>query len=173
MKFVNSILFLCLSGLMMAGVHTRMTYSVEEIGGGRWAYTYMIENITLDESIEEFTVWFPLGQYDNLVPESPAEIVQDWNELFWNPNIILNEDGGYDVLANSVVLEAGQSVEGFRVSFDWIGVGIPGSQHYEIIDPVTFETIESGFTVIPEPMSMGLWVMVFSGLYVRRVSRKG
>ena len=49
----------------------------------------------------------------------------------------------------------GQNVSGFTVSFDWLGTGDPGSQFYEIIDPDTFDTIDSGFTV-PEPAILPL-----------------
>ena len=44
----------------------------------------------------------------------------------------------------------GQSVSGFLVKFDWLGGGTPGSQLYKIVNPVTFETIDSG-TTVPEP----------------------
>jgi len=52
-------------------------------------------------------------------------------------------------------------VAGFAVSFDWLGTGEPGAQFYEIIDPDTFETIDSGWTV-PEPGTICL--LSFGGL---------
>jgi len=48
------------------------------------------------------------------------------------------------------------------------GVGEPGSQYYEIIDPVTFETIEDGYT-IPEPGT--LLLLGLGGFVLRRITK--
>ena len=52
----------------------------------------------------------------------------------------------------------GQSVEGFTVSFDWLGTGLPGSQPFEIINPLDSQTIDSGNTV-PEPATLLLFAL--------------
>jgi hypothetical protein len=69
---------------------------------------------------------------------------------------VLLDDGGYDVKALSVGIGVGQSVGGFAVRFDWLGDAlVPGSQFYEIIDPDTFQPIDSGMTkLIPEPATL-------------------
>ncbi len=63
----------------------------------------------------------------------------------------MKDDGAYDALTTNSGIGIGVTVSDFSVSFDWLGVGEPGAQFYEIIDPVTFETIDSGITIIPEP----------------------
>ena len=41
---------------------------------------------------------------------------------------------------------------GFAVQFTWLGAGTPGAQPFEIVDPDTFQTLESGSTtVVPLP----------------------
>jgi len=58
-------------------------------------------------------------------------------------------------MATGLDIAIGEHVYGFAVSFDWLGEGEPGAQFYEIIDPDTFETINSGWTV-PEPGGDGV-----------------
>ncbi|MHC4462646.1 MAG: hypothetical protein ACYS30_14610 [Planctomycetota bacterium] len=53
-------------------------------------------------------------------------------------------------------IRVGEHVYGFSISFDWLGTGEPGSQFYEIINPVTFETIEDGHSV-PDPAALLLF----------------
>ncbi len=73
----------------------------------------------------------------------------------------MQDDGGYDALAEltNPGIVAGQSVKGFSVKFNWLGQGAPGSQRYEIINPLTFETIDSGVTIIPEPASAAIMIL--------------
>jgi len=52
-----------------------------------------------------------------------------------------------------VGIGVGETVSGFAVSFDWLGGGEPGPQTYEIVDPGTLATIDSGVTV-PEPTTL-------------------
>ena len=59
----------------------------------------------------------------------------------------------------------GKSISRFSVNFEWLGVDMPGSQYYEIIDPLTFAAIESGYTT-PEPAT-GL-VLLSGVLLLRR-----
>jgi len=77
----------------------------------------------------------------------------------------LPDDGGYDAKVLVAGIAEGQTVGDFAVSFDWLGAGQPGSQAYDIIDPQTFETIDSGQT-IPEPAT--LLLLGLGGLALRR-----
>ncbi len=55
---------------------TEIWYEVSDIGSGQWEYLYTVENIGLSGGIEEFTIWFDYGLYDNLVvttPETPPD----------------------------------------------------------------------------------------------------
>ena len=142
---------------------TKIQYEATGLGSGRWQYSYGVSNISLTEAIEEFTIWFDFGLYDNLAIETSDPPAGDWDELVIQPEQVLGDDGYYDALTLGLGIDIGETESGFTVSFEWLGVGQPGSQFYEIIDPDTFETIDSGYT-IPEPgtlLLLGLGSAVF------------
>lgn len=143
----------------VAGLNTEIFHSVENVQDNRWIYTYQVHNIALEEGISEFTIWFELSKYENLAVESIG-VPAGWVESVWQPMPALLDDGGYDVLSLTENISAGQSLSGFQVAFDWIGDGVPGVQSYEIINPDTFETIETGYTVlVPEPASAMIMIL--------------
>jgi hypothetical protein len=91
-----------------------------------------------------------------------------WDEIVIQPEPVLEDDGAYDAKALSMGIGVGQSVAGFAVSFNWLGDALmPGPQFYEIIDPETFETIDSGMT--PEPAT--LLLLGLGGLTLLRKRR--
>jgi hypothetical protein len=144
----------------VAGSMTWVSYEAQEFGGGRWEYTYEVANIDLavegtPAAIKEFTIWFDFGQYANLVVTTASPLSNAWDGIVWQSDPVLHDAGGYDVLAKigNLGISNGQSVKGFSVKFDWLGQGTPDSQRYEIINPLNFETIDSGVT-IPEPTTM-------------------
>jgi hypothetical protein len=81
---------------------------------------------------------------------------------------VLQDDGAYDARALGPGIGIGQIVTGFSVSFDWLGDAVmPGSQFYEIINPDTYETIDSGWT-IPEPgtfLLLGLGILTLKSTH--------
>ena len=155
--------FFTASGL---GASTQIIYETSELGSGRWQYTYDVTNISLTETIEEFTIWFDFGLYEDLAIKTPDPPASNWSEIVIQPEPVLQDDGAYDARALGLGIGMGQIVTGFAVSFDWLGDGVmPGSQFYEIIDPDTYETIDSGYTV-PEPAT--LLLLGLGGLVLRR-----
>lgn len=125
-------------------------YETTPIDGGRWQNSYNVMNISLSVPIEEFTIWFDYGLYANLNVETPKPLADDWDEIVWQPETVLGDDGAYDAVAKGVGIKPQDGWVGkFIVSFDWLGEGEPGKQFYEIIDPVTLGTLDSGWT--PEP----------------------
>ena len=148
---------------------TKICYEPTEVGADRWQYNYEVTNISLAGAIEEFTIWFDIGQYDNLALETLDPPAANWDELVWDPDPVISDDGGYDAWVNlATPIGVGQSISGFAVSFDWLGTGDPASQYYEIIDPVTFNTIDSGWT-IPEPTTL---ILLGAGLLALRKRRR-
>ena len=143
------------AGSAMGGLDTEIYYEITDLGSGRWQYTYDVRNIGLAEGIEEFTIWFGINDYANLAIETQDPPSSTWDELVWQPEPVFSDDGGYDALATGLNIRTGESVYGFSVSFDWMGVGDPGSQYYEVVDPDTFSIIEAGYT-IPEPATLFL-----------------
>jgi len=144
---------------------TKIQYQAADLGSGRWQYTYDVTNIGLTPVIEEFTIWFDFGSFDNLSIETPDPPAGGWNEVVIQPEPVLGDDGYYDALSLALGIGIGEMVSGFTVSFDWLGSGEPGSQLYEIIDPTTFETLDSGYT-IPEPTT--LLLLGLGGIALRR-----
>jgi len=158
------LVFLLTSGSF--GEATQIIYQTSELGTGRWQYTYDVKNISLTETIEEFTIWFDFGLYDNLAIETPNPPASNWSEIVLQPEPVLQDDGAYDAKALNLGIGIGQIVTGFSVRFDWLGNAVmPGPQFYEIIDPVTYQTIDSGYT-IPEPAT--LLLLALGGLVLRR-----
>ena len=68
------------------------------------------------------------------------------------------------------LIALGDTLGGFGLSFDWISMGNPGSQYFEVFDPLTFEVLESGFTsVVPLPSALFL---IGSGIVPHVVFRR-
>ena len=147
-------------GLLFAAVGfaapTEIIYKASKVGEGRCQYEYSVENKDLSMPIEEFTIWFDFAKYDNLAVETAEPLASEWDEVVWPPEPVLADDGAYDAMALTVGIQQGKRVDGFAVSFDWLGEGGPGSQFYQIVHPETFETIDEGWT-IPEPATLFLF----------------
>ena len=171
-RVVAAAVFVCLFvGPGLGTPDKEIRYETTELGSGKWQYTYEVINLSLSVPIEEFTIWFKYGDYADLSITTTAlqGPSTNWSEVFWNPEPELLDDGAYDALTLDLVgIGVGENVSGFSVSFDWLGVGEPGSQYYEIIDPVTFETIEDGYT-IPEPGT--LLLLGLGGFVLRRITK--
>ena len=122
-------------------------FEVSKLGGGRWEYIYDVSNINILEGLYEFTIYFAAGLYDRLAVETDGVLAATWDELVWDPVDGVGVDGGYDALAELFPIGPAMTARGYSVSFDWFGRGRPGWQYYEIVDPDTFEIIDSGWTV--------------------------
>lgn len=172
-KIISGIIFLCLFAVSAFGdPNTQIIYQTTDLGSGRWQYTYDVYNLSLAEEIQEFTIWFGYGSYDNLAIETLEPPADSWDEVVWDPEPFLEDDGGYDALATGLNIAVGENVPGFAVSFDWLDTGTPGSQFYEIINPDTFQTIETGYTV-PEPATLLLLGLGGIILKSKRLSLRG
>ena len=151
---------ICLLGPFGFAQQTQINYQTQQLIDNRWSYTYEVCNINLAQGVQEFTIWFDFGLYNNLAIETSGTLANNWNEIIWQPNSVIGDAGGYDALGVGFNIGAGESISGFAVGFDWNGTSVPGSQFYQIINPLTFETIESGYT-IPEPATC---ILLLSGV---------
>ena len=143
-------------------------YATTDLGGGSWQYDYTVgQDAEEGFDIEQFTVFFDLGLYSDLLVEgSPL----DWDGLEVQPDPELPDDGFADWLALGFGIAPGSSLSGFSVAFTWLGQGTPGAQRFDIIDPISFEALRSGVTTpVPEPGTLGLLGLGMAGMaWVRR-----
>jgi hypothetical protein len=168
----------CLTSALLfqsAANATLISYEVTNLAGNSWEYTYTVVNDTLGVDIEEFSIFFGLESFANLtIGSTPA----DWDPLVLQPDPSLPDDGLYDALALAIGIAPGALLGGFSVQFDFLGVGTPGQQFFQVVDAATFGLLDSGFTVrnvtsVPEPGTAGLMALgiaVLAGLRRRRSS---
>ena len=149
---------LIFSSMTFAGL-TKVYYTAENVSGNQWVYNYTIINLALTEGIKEFTIWFDHGKYASIQRESDPTLDKAWDQVTWQPNESLQNNGGFDVLALAAPIEIGDSgVSGFAVYFLWSGTGNPGRQFFEVVNPDnTSQVLDSGYT-IPEPTSLILLI---------------
>lgn len=166
---MKKILFLTIMlGILITMVNrvnaTIITYDLTNLGGNRWEYSYSVTNDSMSSPIEEFTIYFDLELYENLLV---GNTLNDWDAIVVQPDPEpdFEADGFYDALALLTGIAPGETVSGFTVSFDWLVTGLPGYQFFEVVDPSNLEALDSGWTVtttsVPEP---GTLLLLGSGL---------
>ena len=137
---------------------TTITYGVNNVSGNTWTYSFEVFNDSLSLDLEEFTVFFTLNTYQNL---SMVSVPSGWDPLVIQSDPSLPDDGFFDALALSAGgIVPGGSRAGFIVQFDFLGSGIPGNQAFDVVDPTSFVTIDSGITqptVVPLPAASWLF----------------
>lgn len=135
---------------------TVVVFDVANVFGNTYEYSYTVENDSLGSELEELAVYFEVGLFENLrMPAAPA----GWDPIVIQPDVLLSDPGFYDALALGSGVPVGGSLGGFAVWADFLGVGAPGSQRFEILDPATLGVLDSGDTVrtagsVPEPASV-------------------
>jgi hypothetical protein len=165
---LKSILIGC-SMLSLSGVANALTiaYETTNISGNRWAYSYAVNTDANDITVEAFSVYFNPTDYENLSnPSAPM----GWDPLIAPPNPYIPDDGYYDVASTVGGIEPGNWLGGFSVEFDYLGLGVPGAQHFDILDLTTLTVLDSGTTqpsdtqVVPVPSAILLFVAGLAGL---------
>ena len=146
-------------------------YEITNIGGDRWQYDYTLGNDTT-ALIDSFTIFFALDTFANLtLVSSPT----NWDSLVADPDPNLPDDGFFDTYdLDFLGINPGESLSGFSVSFDFLGIGTPGSQAF---DANPFGNVISGFTQlapgdpisVPEPDT---WFLLSAGLAVLLLRRR-
>jgi hypothetical protein len=144
-------------------------FALTNLGANRWQYTYDVTNNALILKVEEFTIWFDLGSFDNLAVTTPNPPSSAWSELVAQPSPVLGDNGFYDAISLTGGIDVGQAVQGFSVAFDWLGSGTPGRQAFEILNPATYQPIFSGITS-PEPATLLLLLPPIMVTLLRRQS---
>ncbi len=174
------------AGLLLLGLGspsyadmTRIEYALTDVAEqagdtDRWMFEYTVFNLEL-ASLDDFVINFEFGP--GIDPEIRSLVVEadvaGWTEEVYEPSAI-QLGGMFEAWAETSGLAAGEQLGGFRVSFDWLGAGLPpGSQLYEIYD-AGFNVIDSGWTVaggpvVPAPPAV---VLALIGLSLCGVGKK-
>jgi len=162
------LLFIVLLGLAPAVKADGITYSLADLGGGNWSYTYTITNTDEPSGLYVFDIYFPsvssLGNnnYSNITATANPDAT-NWITTVFPPSEP-DLGGVYDAEA-SIPIAPGDSLGGFGVSFSYSGTAPLGAQEFEIYDP-NFNLLETGTTTLsttptPEPSTL---IFLVSGL---------
>lgn len=162
LSFVSFLILSFLFSTPPAEANVQVSYSLHDLGSGRWKATYKIDNLDELLGIEWFTVYYDYGLYDSLQVETPEPLSNQWDQYVCDPQLIdpLLIRGLYDIQALSEGILPGQSLAGFSISFGWLGEGMPvADQYFEIYDDQV-NLLRIGYaTYIPEPGTLLLFAV--------------
>lgn len=148
-----------------------ITYDLTHLGGADYRYDYTITNdgsLPGGAALEVIDIAFDptLYQESSLTIVSDAGLAVDWDQNIFASHLSI--PAIFDIFALGSGIASGNSVNGFAVTFIWLGgPALPGSQSFEILDPNTFNVLASGVTslqadtVVSQP---SLWVLLLSGV---------
>ena len=128
-----------------------ITYTVKPLEGTRWEYEYELRSSPDEPLLREFTIMFDFLTFANISLEASPS---GWDTLVIEPDVNVASDGFLDGLALGQGLEPGTTMGGYRIAFDFLTTGTPGRQRFDVVDPITFAIIESGFTRAQEPVAI-------------------
>ena len=157
--------------LASPAVATNVSYDLTRLSGSTWQYDFTITNDTLSVPIKEFTLFFDLSAFSNLMATSgPA----GWDPVVAQPDPGLPDDGFVDWAALSGGIDPGDSLGIFQVRVDFSGPAQPGIPFFEVVDPDSFDTLDRGDAVpnaTPAPGTFALVALaLLGGLATRRSS---
>jgi hypothetical protein len=166
---------LAVLSLTLSAAHaTVIDYTSAALGGNRWRFDYTIHNDTLGAPLDEFTVFFDENLFANL---ADATGPSDWDLLLIQPDTAIPAAGYFDGLALAGGIAAGDMLSGFSVTFDYLGAGAPGAQLFSIVDPVSFDELDSGVTHgphgVPLPGSLPLMLAGMGAMAYWQRRRQG
>jgi hypothetical protein len=129
---------------------------------GRWVVDFTVINDGTPALISNFTIDLP-DFTDLVLLDSPAT----WDTLLVQPDPSIPDDGFLDSFAidPADALTLGESIDGFRVQFDFAG-GVPPALPFVISDS-SFTPLFSGTTrvsAVPEPTSALLAALGLCGV---------
>lgn len=164
--FKNLVLSLFASVLVCSQAEaTTITYNATPSAGLSFDLLFEVTNDTLGSDIEEFTIFFELGTFENL---SNAVMPVDWDPLLIEPDPGIPDDGFADFLALGTPIGIGETLGGFGLSLELIGTSLPVILAFDVIDPNTFGILDSGFATLtssvpdpePVPAPATLWLLL-------------
>ena len=167
----------CLLGLFLATpAHAiAIQYDLTALGGNGYRYDYMITNdgsLGAGIPVELFDIYFDPALYleSSLNIVTPGPLMLSWDETILSSGVLV--PAAYDAYALNGGIADGSFATGFAVAFEWLGLGLPGEQVFDIFNPTTFALLETGTTralAIPLPGTLPLLgVGIVAMLWARR-----
>lgn len=158
-SFAASCLFAAACCLPAASQAAVVTGQYSLISGTTWSLSLTVINNGTPAAIPGFSVFFDETLFSNLaLPVAPL----GWDPLVLQPNLGLSAEGLFDVYVNDPLnaLTPGQSLAGFSVRFDYLGVGAPGALRFEtyVLDASGLPTVLESGTVRSVPVPGSLWL---------------
>jgi hypothetical protein len=151
-----------------------VSYRLNPIAGGVYEADFLISNLGTGIPIEEFTIIFELGRFQNV---SLVDSPQDWDGVVIQPSPDIPDDGFADWLALGDALGADSALGGFKLSFEFLESGIPSSLPFSIIDPISFVELESGLATLSGisevPTPGAFFLFAGSGMLLFRFVKRG
>ena len=145
--------------------YTAVDLADAQPGVDRWLYRYQLDEFLYGAGYG-FTVYFDPDLYAEL--DAGALAPDQWDPVVADPDVNLGAYGYYDVEAR---VSAPSVATAFTVSFRWLGAGTPGPQPFEVREPdPSFDVVESGTTVVPEPAAFSLGACALAALVRTRRS---
>jgi hypothetical protein len=114
---------------------------LSDLGANRFELHYSLTNDELASGIEGFTIYFDIAIFSNL--EITSSVV-GWDEIVFQPDPFLPDDGLYDALATGAGIALGETLGGFAVAFDLLPGAQLAAQVFDIYDPFDFNILSSG-----------------------------
>ena len=159
----SSFAALLVSVLLLLGNPAQATTVYYDVTGGGTGYAYSIVNDSLGFDIFEVSIYFDYEIFEVDSLNSPAA-PPGWDPFVFGPPDFVNDDGFYDVLALGSGLAPGETLNGLSVQYGLLPGKTAGAQFFEVLDPLTFDVLDSGFTVpSPIPVPAAIWLF-FSGV---------
>ena len=118
-------------------------YQATHAMGNTWQYNYFVSGFTFPANYS-FRISFNYANYLNLQNPvvSPAPAMWDVSSI--EPSVAFQAAGWY---YGAALVNNPSTTLPFTITFDWLGIGAPGSQPFEIYDDA-FSTISSGNTIL-------------------------
>ncbi len=175
MKAISNLTVLLLLCAAIPAQASIVQYSLTALGGNTYQYDYSVTNdgsLGAGVAIEAFAVQFDPALYDenSLTIVTPEPLALDWDQLILGSGLLV--PAAFDVLALSNGIAVGTSVSGFAVQFNWLGLGTPGAQTFEVYDVASGDLIEQGSTVVPLPSALVLFLTSLLGMGCLNVKRR-
>jgi hypothetical protein len=157
-------------------------YQAADISRNLWQYTYILTGPALNAN-QAFTVFFDPTLTSDLTDTSTdvtnpsSSAATNWASFVIPGDSVLGSPGLYSALA--LINGADSSTDSFTVTFDYLGLGAPGSQAFSIdqfdASGNLISNLETGQTTpltsaVPEPGSGLLlvsWTVALIGLMLR------